>query len=477
MGDISPVLQSYLAGYHGRLEGLKEGYGYKIKKEHLDEMIKQFEVEQKNKEKAHQLQVDLFNLHRQTALEEAKRNWIEELTKNPSLAPQQATPTGFPTFNRETNPSTGETMNIPGLQGTTQQTPPYAGTPISMPTAYGENVQFNMPRPAEDIAVEQARRIAEAKAPTDISTYEATVGKTNTQRLANALQISENKIEQLNNMWSNRLDVQKQLGELRATTAENVASMKAAFDMQKMLFGMGFGGGEDMAKTILQYARERATGKLDNTSLKGTPLNNLVENAMRQSGLTDLPGGAKTRQNILGMGTEGAALLNKFDDIVTLYPPSDKLTGRISKAVQNINVPFYGPVSELGLKYKEFESNLMNYAKTTAGITSSRLLDSNKEQARFMGSLPNTADRTETIKDKRINLIDNIFTHIQAGISGLSTEQKKDFWIDIFKNNPTYTDLAQDNAFRKNVMLKIFETGNFDSSYLNPMRRSGQIGR
>lgn len=473
MSDISPVLASFLAGKDSQTSLLEKGNEYKLRKEQLDQAIKQFDAEMKMRDKEHLIHQQTVDLERNKAIEGLKQNWMKQFMENPASAPgtQPTLSQGMERADRIGPDGLPEQFMAPVNEMVAR--PPTPGTMITMPSQFGD---ITIPMPQDQSAKDLATEVAKEKAlfPFRKRLYKETIGDENTKKLENQVNMLGTKLDSQAGLFKDKLEMQEKLANLRSATDKELADIRASAAAQHMLFNMGFGGGENMKDTVLQYARDRATGKMDPASIKGQPLNNHVERAMRELGLNDLPGGAKTRQTLMDMAEQGSTLINKFDDIDSLYPASDRTTGKMSQAARNVRIPFFGPVSDLGTKYTEFESNLMNYAKTSSGITSSRLMDSNKEQSRFKGSLVATSDSKDARQDKRLNLIDNIFSHIHGNISGLSDEQRKDFWIDMFKQNPTLQKLGEDPTFRNNVMKQIFSTGNYDSSFLNKMRRSGK---
>lgn len=440
---VSDVIAAFLGGQSQQNDILQAAQAVldkrkqnEMEQKRIDELIRQHDTEAKQFESRMQLDKDLFDLQHKKAQWDVTQA-IREGLRSGTIKPQGIE-------------SPDNTQFLPNMQQTVEG--PFGPVTVAMPGTETED-KLNFAKLM--IPIEQ--KLAEVR--------EAPKAAARVAEL-------ERKLESAKEIQGMKDEFSRYAADLRAKTAEELGQMRASQQMQHMLMNMGFSGPEDMKKLVLQHAHDQAVGIEDPSSVKGTALGNLVENAKKNLGLTDLSGGAKTRAAIFSLGTEGSKLLNDFDNLNKLYPASPTLTGKAGQKLKTL--PLIGQFTDLGQEYNKFESNLMNYAKTTAGITSSRLLDSNKEQSRFMGSLPRPTDNVAIRNEKRLSLVDNLFTHIDAAISGLSTEQKKHFWTETLKNNETFINLGTDPVFRNNVIKKVLETGNYDSSYLNPMKRSGK---
>lgn len=443
---LSPVLDAYLRGYQEKTSALQTAHEVIQRQNELKQrqaeqadLMSRFQAENEISKKNLELQQQIHKLQHDKAIFDVEQS-IREGLRSGAI------------------PKPPDENIIPGL---TEFGPKLPGMYRFQNPITGEMDSVAAPQTESESAISQAKAM--------LPILQQQTENTEAIKAKYSMAEWEKRLNNAQEIQSMKNDYQNYAAELRSKTAEEVATIRAQQAVNQMMMNMGLGGVTDVKGLITQHAHDRAMGIEDPSSTKGTAMNNVIENTMKNMGLVDLEGGSKTRAAIFNLGTTGADLLNKFDDLDKNYPASPNMAGRFLQWGRKVV-----PIGDEHTKYNEFESNLMQYAKTTAGITSSRLLDSNKEQSRFMGSLPKPTDSPQARADKKLNLVDNIFNHIQGSISGLSELQRKNFWADILKENENFLQLGEDPTFREKVIKPILQTGNYQPTYLNSMKMAAR---
>lgn len=455
MGDISPVLASFLSGQGSQQDLIKTAQQILSQRElqkqkkiendqrqqEIDNQLKHFDLQSKQADAAHSLQQEIFNLHNKQAHTQAF-NDIRERLRNGEI------------------PLQGTTTNMPGLTAD-KDTSSFQPNPVQQVDT-GDQGFGMMGVPTPKLAIQSAREQQEAMMPGILElfrqqhkiTESSDINKLETRMTMQSEMAKE--LQKMRDEQSQRgIDSKIQMAELRQQLGfqQSMAAM----------FGPGVTNPTDAADIIRRTAVQRGLGKIDNNQIPAHLLP-AVNTFAQKNNIIEPNGGTKFRGELTDAAGGAARLLNDFDELDKKYPAGVNFMGRMGNKLTSGNYPIIGPVTDSGQEFKTYGSNIAAYASVTGetpGMMRSPVLAQKAEAA-----APLPGDTPEVRNAKRIKTIDLTFAKIQRKVGGLSTDQRVEFWKDAINEMP---NLKSDYKL-KNILEDLLRTGTYNPAKLNGLK-------
>lgn len=445
---MNPVIQAFLAGQAGQQQNIEQARDWGLKKQQLDQVAKEmqtradqfqqdFELRNRVAEQTHQMHMsDLQNQYMQMMHQGI-------IPVQGTTTTQNQTPTGPPV------PGIGQIPEVPYSQTTL----PPVGTPQSFNTPEG-NISFPRPQTQLEAATEQAKSLGPIQSAQRIAEYQATEGNTDKLKFENALNIALNKIEGLKTGYEMRLQGVQEANATRSAIAE------ANLYKSMLMMGITPGMMGDQSGTIANLKNSFKLGEASPD--KSNPLHKAALNQLTLDG--GVPLAPKQKSDITESGVGVARLLNDFQQLDSQYPASGSPLGRTGNRLAG----FFDNTTDIGQKFKEFQSNIAAYAKLTGETPSMARSVALAKKAE--GAAPNPGDNPDIRKDKFFRIVDLGLDKIQAGLSNLPQTGRVDNWKDLLQNNPFLLNLKRDPRF-KQTLENIVRTGNYNPIDLNAAKK------
>lgn len=449
MGGISPVLEAYLAGFQQQKGVIDTAHkigteknDLELRRQQLEQTAKHFDTSTKQAQERIDLERAVHDATMNLHLVDAKDKILDQFKSGARQVPTQQVP-----GNSNPNMSEFKMQQVPQVS-------------IDIP-GFGPQ-SFNtseLGSPEQTTQRDIAKQIAVHKALSPLKIDEA--NQLEKLKQSGRETLLENRLTSQEEQHRLQMDLQKQLTEMRVASAQQMAEMRASQGAKDKLFSLGFNSPEDMTKSAALAVHDISTGKADLKDYRGTAYGNMVDQALQSGRVNKFPGGTQGRQQLDAAFSTGGNLLNSFDELNKAYPPAKNRIGSIADSLA-VNLPVIGSNTDIGQKYGLFNSDLVNFARTK-GITSTRLMDSDKEKAILKAALPSPSDSPEIREDKRYKLLDGIFTAVQGQVSALPKEQRGVIWKELLDSTP---NIKKDPKLRI-ALEKTIEDGTYSSSYLN----------
>lgn len=415
MGDISPVLQSFLAGKQQALDAAKFAQGVANAKaerdqrqQDLDDVMKRFDVSQKNE----QAKIDLMH---QTAAQNAQlhlmdmRDKFQDMLKaNPSSAPGS--------------------FQIPGVNLGGVQTPLSAPIipPVGMPqTDPISGVQI--PMPTSNVADQYAMLpFLKAKDDAEAAAYISKMNPT----LQNKLDISEANNERNKEIWQQRIESANQLGDLKAKVAETNANSRLTFEIQKLF---GFDDPEQVKNRAANNAALVAKGQMTVGDVANPIERNLTQRALGAAGYSpDVKGVAA---KVGGHAVDAESFLQAMDQIHQQLGTPQNLVGSVLNKMSSVpGLNWASPYSSI---YNDFTTSVTPGLENALGISVKGASRSPAMMAQMKNITPNPGDNEKVFGEKVAHGLDLHLTAATKELTGLPVNQRKLFFQQMLHDHPT----------------------------------------
>lgn len=464
MGDLNPILASYLAGYQTRLAGLKEAHSYGIQKQHLDEMAKQFKTEMEFKNKQHDLATQIYQLTRQHDIAEHQKNLFEQLQKDPNsgdaYAPDWSKQTGFPTMGQQQQimgpDQLPQNTMIPGVQSSIQGSP--AGTMLNMPTPYGENLPMLKPRDPGQKAIEEALNLQTALAPGIEKQFKNTIMAKDLQDSAVKLAIAEARNKNLEENYILRLQGVQETNSMRQQISE---SQNFAKMMTLMLMNGINPNPEAQAQQEAVGVRAAALGRASNnfTQTHGPIMGRNMQKAYEGQGFAKLPD--NFREKIDPMAEDALGFINTVETLKQQLGTPHNLVDKLGNVIAEKTG--YAGLSPYKSQFDMLQIKELPKMDVALGFTPGTLSRAPKLLDKLKSLLPLEADSKFIVNEKEANGADIYLSGIAKKLSTLPLEHRKLIWQDVIDNNRA---LFERNSIIANKLIKAKNTGNYESGSL-----------
>jgi len=471
MGDISPVLASFLAGQQGRTDVLNKAQEQKFRQQQLDETIKQFQVESKRKQDELELQHNIFQdthqLHLSNLIQKYKEgvqsgiNPIDQ-TNIPGVQDQGAAatqqnqpsgvpgmPQGFGSVQPPNAPGTGVQGNIPVGQSMTADIPGVGPTTFGRPQTNAEM----------DVAKQQALAPGILKQEENIQrlaqeTYR--VGPGASKEALYAMQDSFHKAQ----LESQRNNYETRLLGVEQTNATRMAVAQAEIYKSLLMAGLAPGSMAPEAQMNLQGGFKLGEIPLD----KSNPMHKTAINANIANGFNYFD--PKIKGAVMSDATSANRLLNDFTELDNKYPAQPGMIGRAGNSASTMINALPLMSTEMG---QAFNLNRANIAALAKGVGETPSMARSVFLAKKAEAAAIEANDTPTVRaDKYLKLTDLALDKIQEGFSNLPQKQRIANWENLIKTDPhpLMQTLRKDARFSE-VLSHILKTGNYDPSLVN----------
>lgn len=422
MGDISPVIASYLAGQAHQTDLLKTAQNViaqqteaKQRQQQLDDIMKRFQVTSKQEQDKLALEHEIFQLNHKKAMAEEGQRVLERLQSMPETAPG--------TFTAQ---APGATMMVPGMdgkfveqQGAPRQTTigPTPGSQITVDTAYGP-MTMNMPKSKTQEAVEQQQ----AMLPGVIKQYEATIGKSKERDYEAKIAGLQNKLEITDKVNAAKQALTETQGDYKAA----IAAMNAQAAMEREFFKLNAGRLNPEVKT--KVANNIAMGLDDLSHYTGKEKEDIMQE-MNNLNLTAPQGGQKFTTELMQFASNFNRLYNDGKSLDSEFPASSTKLGKGIDYLRN------NRFADLGQRFARYGDNLAAMAKLTGETPAMARAVAFANAAKSAQVAPE--DSIATRHNKLLNQADLFLTNANAAIATIKDpNQRANYWKLILANAP-----------------------------------------
>lgn len=433
---MSPVIEAYLKGFEQQQGIIHQGNQLnqqKLKAEadkadrdirvkELEDIAKRFDVTSKQHDERIALDRAAQDAVAKLHMHEAKQDIMKQFE------------TGLRAIQGQTiqDPNV-QNMSKPLFQPNPTQSVDVMGVPTQFSTA-----ELDTPDKVRERAAETARLLSGIKL--DEFTKEEKVRQSGRESLLES-----------------KLDMAGYMKEIALANAKEIAELRGGQKMRDQFLNMGFANPEDMKKSAALAAHDIELGRADINDFKDKAYINTITQALQTGGVNKFPQGVKGRNALDQAWTQGAKLLNTFDQLNATHPPAKTTMGGLGDKLAAMT-----SITDIGKDYALYQSDLVNFARAN-GVTSVRMMDSDKEKEIQKAALISPMDNAKVRQDKRFKVVDGIFTAVQGQLSALPKEQRSIVWRDLILGTPGFAD---DHTLRE-VMEKTIESGTYSSTYIN----------
>lgn len=455
MGDISPVLASFLAGQGGQQDLIKTAQSIinqrneqqarveaaKARQQEIANQLKHFDNMSKQADAHHELETEIFNLHRKQAHMQAV-NDIRDKLRSGEI------------------PMQGTTTNMPSLDGRSDSSSFQANPTQQVDTGDAGFGMMSIPTPKTNLQSRQEEQTAMMPGILDLFKQQHKItAADDINKLQQGIELKGEFAKELQKMRDEMMqkgfDNKMQIAELH----NQLAVSKQMSDM----FGPGIATPEAGAEIIKRTAVQRGLGQIDNAQIPSHLLP-AVNTYSTKNGIISPNGGTKFRAELTDAAGGAARLLNDFDELNRKYPAGSNLAGRIFDKTKAASIPFLGPVTDIGQDFKHFGSNIAAYATLTGETPGMMRSPTLAQKAEAAAPLP--GDTLEVRNKKRMRAIDLTFAKVQRKVGGLSQDQRVEFWKDALSEMP---NLKSDYRL-KDALEGILKNGTYDPAKLNVLK-------
>lgn len=436
MGDISPVLASFLAGQQGQTDLIKTAQGIAAQRDartqrqqELDDIMKRFDISSKQEQSKIDLQTQIMrNSHDLTLAEQ--RDKLREGLANQTIPAQSTQIQGgiqIPSITNGQIPNQGEgdapaaPINIPGIS--------IPGPSASMvspnqtaPDAFGGQISVPMPALASDIKTKEYMDTQ--------GNFKQQLQDFKNDQLVTQLGMKDKQLEQQGQQFKERLDQAEKLAQMGILSKENLAESRMNYAMAAR---MHFRTPEQRQLDIKNNATGLATGKYDWSKIDPEDRAETRE-ALNSMHMTDLP--SKTANDIMERAGDASRFINVSERLKQIAN-NNGLGDQATNVVRNM-IPF-----NLNARAAQFNGALQGIIPSmekAQGLSLSRAGSSVPFQNQQKNITPRLTDTNDTIDQKITNGADIHLSALADKISNLSPEHQKLIWTDIVTQYPELMD-------------------------------------
>lgn len=453
MGDISPVLASFLAGQQGQTDLIKTAQGIanqrqtaQQRQQEIDDTMKRFDqqhiLEQKRVDLELQTAADTHNLH----LMNARNQVMDQLRQDPNMAPGTIQIPGIP------NALSPNAATATGVGASTMQ-PPAVGTPVTvngitvpMPTSNTQlmadqqtalaPIQLRQKQLESDIEEARQKRVNADKYIAENDRLKQTIEEQRDKFMAD--NATKDRIDQANNATKDAL------GQLHQQAA-----------LSAQMEGLGLPIDAQQRESVLNQMTEAGlNGHLDTTKLVPRVRATVESRIISKGGDPTVP--QKTYDSINELVPQVSQFKNYIDALNKSIPVNTNLTSRISSVLGS-----KGPAN-LGLtqgQWDAFNARLTPMVELASGYPAGAM-----RSAAIMkvgqGLIRKPGDSDEAAALKSYMVADLPLSAMQKQISKLPVASRQRIWTNIIRENP---DIMRGNSNVHDALVKATQTGNYEA--------------